>query len=383
MTFNSSGQACQYLIDTAGLTVDQIKEYTERTGLTVTNIAGAAAKAEADGLNVRTHLETQIAAAEQKRKEYALEDIEKESAAGYLQEFLNGIGESVNTPRYATGFQQLDQVLDGGLYEGLYIVGAIASLGKTTFIMQIADQLAEQGHDVMIFSLEMSRFELMAKSISRITLLECLQSGNSTRNAKTARDITDGAHYKNYSQTEIDLIHSSAESYSEYATHIYIYEGVGDIGVDQIRTEIEHFRKAVGHSPVVIIDYVQILAPYEVKATDKANIDKAVVELKRMSRDFKVIVIGISSFNRGNYDSPVTFNAFKESGKIEYGGDVLIGLQLAGVGGKEFDSTTEKNRDPRRVEALILKNRGYRVGDKVCFNYYPAFNYFKEVDSWN
>ena len=48
-------------------------------------------------------------------------------------------------------FEGLDDLLEGGLYEGLYCVGAISSLGKTTFVTQIADQIAAQGTDVLIF----------------------------------------------------------------------------------------------------------------------------------------------------------------------------------------------------------------------------------------
>lgn len=63
------------------------------------------------------------------------------STAHYLQSFIDGIADSVNTPYIPTGFPKLDKVLEGGFYEGLYIVGAISSLGKTTLITQIADQI--------------------------------------------------------------------------------------------------------------------------------------------------------------------------------------------------------------------------------------------------
>ena len=43
-------------------------------------------------------------------------------------------------------------------------------------------------------------------------------------------------------------------------------------------------------------------------------------------------VLGISSFNRDNYNNPVGMQSFKESGAIEYSSDVLIGLQFKGVG---------------------------------------------------
>ena len=91
-----------------------------------------------------------------------------------------------------------------------------------------------------------------------------------------------------------------------------------------------------GNAPVVVIDYLQILAPHNDRATDKQNTDKAVMELKRISRDYKTAVIGISSLNRQSYDEPISMKAFKESGAVEYSSDVLIGLQLEGVGIKEF-----------------------------------------------
>ena len=303
----------------------------------------------------------------------------KNSTAHYLQSFVNGIADSVDTPYIPTGFKKLDSVLDGGLYEGLYIVGAISSLGKTTIITQIADQIAQAGTDVLIFSLEMARAEIMAKSISRHTLQSVLATGGDIRNAKTARGITTGKRYIDYSQTERDLINSSIMEYSKYAQNIYISEGVGDIGAEQIRETVQKHILFTGKTPVVIIDYLQILAPYSERATDKQNTDKAVMELKRISRDYKTPVIGISSFNRANYKEAVTMEAFKESGAIEYSSDILIGLQLKGAGKKDFDASEAKRKDPREIELVILKNRNGRTGDSLSFNFYPLFNYFEET----
>ena len=303
----------------------------------------------------------------------------KNSTAHYLQSFVNGIADSVDTPYIPTGFKKLDSVLDGGLYEGLYIVGAISSLGKTTIITQIADQIAQAGTDVLIFSLEMARAEIMAKSISRHTLQSVLATGGDIRNAKTARGITTGKRYIDYSQTERDLINSSIMEYSKYAQNIYISEGVGDIGAEQIRETVQKHILFTGKTPVVIIDYLQILAPYSERATDKQNTDKAVMELKRISRDYKTPVIGISSFNRANYKEAVTMEAFKESGAIEYSSDILIGLQLKGAGKKDFDANEAKRKDPREIELVILKNRNGRTGDSLSFNFYPLFNYFEET----
>lgn len=308
------------------------------------------------------------------------------SALYCLKDFINGISANADTPYTPTGFEKLDDNLDGGLYEGLYIVGAISSLGKTTFVLQIADQVAKSGRDVLIFSLEMARNELIAKSISRLTAELAIDRKQSMMNAKTTRGITVYNFYKSYSQEELQLIDDAEGAYQNYAGNIFINEGIGDIGVNQIRETIKKHISLTGCIPVVVIDYLQIIAPYNDRATDKQNTDKAVLELKRISRDFKLPIIGISSFNRDNYSVSVSMQAFKESGAIEYSSDVLIGLQLEGVGekngDKKFDVDAAKKKNPRRIEAKILKNRNGKTGETIKFEYYPKFNYFKELSGW-
>ena len=166
--------------------------------------------------------------------------------------------------------------------------------------------------------------------------------------------------------------------YGEYAGRLFIAEGVGDIGVTAIRERIARHIDMTGKTPLVIVDYLQIIAPYNERATDKQNMDKAVLELKRISRDFKLPVIAVSSLNRMSYGQRISMEAFKESGAIEYSSDVLIGLQLRGAGEAAFDPTEAKKKNPRQIEAVILKNRNGRVGEKIEFEYYPMFNYFTE-----
>lgn len=332
---------------------------------------------------------------EEERKEY----LRKETAYGHLKGFLDGIEESVKTPATPTGFDILDRdVLDGGLYEGLYCIGAITSLGKTTLALQIADQIASRTKKrVLIFSLEMSEAELISKSISRLTLSEVMKEGKDTKQAKTARGITDGDRYSNYSKEETQVICNAIQTYGDkYSQKITIREGIGDIGVQQIREEVDRVAKLFGEAPIVVVDYLQILAPYNeeyIRASDKQNTDKNVVELKRISRDYKTTIIGISSFNRDNYTAPVNLSSFKESGAIEYSSDVLIGLQFLGMDYEEGE--TDKQRDKRirdlrkeqeakgrlgqaqTIQLKVLKNR-YGCKGEVILSFYPMFNYFEE-----
>lgn len=320
-----------------------------------------------------------------KMVEYAINQTKSEkeryleySTANHLPKFFNGITNGSNNTCIKTNFEGLDDLLEGGLYEGLYCVGAISSLGKTTFVTQIADQIAAQGTDVLIFSIEMSRWEIISKSISRHTVIESIASNSDIRNAKTARGITEGSRYSGYSNPEIDLINKAGENYLQYCKNIYIVEGTGLIGVELIRKTVENHLKYTGKVPVVIIDYLQILYPVNERLTEKQNTDRSVIELKRISRDYKTPVIAISSFNRENYKSVVSMQSFKESGAIEYSSDVLIGLQLKGTGQGNFDVNEAKSRNPREIELVVLKNRNGRTGIKMDFDYYAMYNYFRE-----
>ena len=264
---------------------------------------------------------------------------------------MDGISESVNTEVIPTGFEVLDNMLDGGLYEGLYGIGAISSLGKTTFALQMADQIASQGHEVLVFSLEMSRNELIAKSISRNTFRRVNQSGGNIQHAKTTRGIMSCKKYSSYCQAEKELIRASINDYEKIAGNIFIREGIGDVTAETIAEQVREHIESGHRPPVVIVDYLQILSPKNEKWTDKQNTDSAVLTFKRLSRDYKIPVIVISSFNRENYSVRVSMQAFKESGAIEYSTDVLIGLQLKGVGNKNFDIDQAKSKNPREVEA--------------------------------
>ena len=61
-----------------------------------------------------------------------------------------------------------------------------------------------------------------------------------------------------------------------------------------------------------------------------------------MSRDLHIPIIGISSFNRQSYTDPVNLSSLKESGALEYGSDVVIGLQYEGM---DFQKVPKKDKD--------------------------------------
>ena len=299
-----------------------------------------------------------------------------------IEEFWNG--DKADLTFFPTGFKQLDKELDGGITRGLCVICAITSLGKTTFALQMADQMAQQGTDILVFSLEQGNFELMAKSISRNTLL---LSDFDFINAKTVNGILDKRRYANYSKLEKDLIEKACATYKEYGKHIYMYEISGKITYEFIKKEVQNFVQRKKSKPVVIIDYLQLLGSTDRYSSDKQAMDETVTCLRQVARDFNIPIIAISSMNRANYKKEISLSSGKESGMLEYSADFFLGLQFSGTGENGYDEKKAKKASnnistPRAVELIILKNRNGKTGETIPFEMYSAFNYFLE-DSGN
>lgn len=333
-------------------------------------------------------------------------------ASNYIEQMRAELQKELEQPIISTGFSNLDSIINGGLYPGLYFIGAISSLGKTTLALQIADNVAKQGHDALIISLEMAKRELIAKSISRETAEYSLEAdGTINKLGRTTADIMnlkrqqgyyEAGQWHEYSEKKKNeiaaVVDIAYKRYSEYAKHIFIYEGIGDITTIAIKNRIEEHRAIYGKAPVLIVDYLQILQGESDRLSDKQKVDKGVVELKRISRDYKTPVIVISSVNRSSYDEPISMESFKESGGIEFSSDILIGLQYKGMdylteanGKREKDQDrlqrlSELNKqmreaaregEPQPIEAKILKNRNGNRGTAEL-KFYPMYNYFAE-----
>lgn len=370
-------------------TLDRLKPQLEALGIpyVVSNIAGeakdpnealqrdAAAFAQRVGDAARQAPALVDAQAQEEQQAYRAQ-----SVAAQLPVFMEQLRCGSGSLAVATGFAALDAALDDGLHEGLYVLGALSSLGKTTFCLQLADQIARQGRAVLFFSLEMSRRELIAKSLSRLTFS---LSGGNTALAQTVRGILAAGRYAGYSEKEKQLLENAAAEYGRAAGHLFVQEGGPAAGTAQLFEAVERHNKLCGTAPVVIVDYLQILTPAEPRATDKQNTDRAVFELKRLSREYAIPVLAVSSLNRESYGGRLSMASFKESGAIEYSSDVLLGLQFQLPPGEERLSAEQlddcKRAEERKVELRILKNRSGVSGQVLPFLYRAAHNFFAEA----
>lgn len=274
-----------------------------------------------------------------------------------------------------TGFSNLDEQAKG-LYPGLYVIAAISSLGKTTFIHQMCDNISAAGTDVVFFSLEQSRLELVSKSIARMTAQKDLKTAVSSLSIR-----------RGYLP---ETVLQAAEEYKQRTGNRFsIIEGNFDCTVGRIADYLRQYIRRNECKPVCVIDYLQVLqGDTDKRQSTKEIVDTNITELKRISRELDLTVIVICSVNRANYLTPIDFESLKESGAIEYTADVVWGLQLQCLNTDpifEKEGSIKKKREavkiakaatPRQVELVCLKNRYGIANYSCCFDYYPAHDLF-------
>jgi len=256
------------------------------------------------------------------------------------------------SPGYWSGFSHLDAVI-GGLRPGVFVIAAAPSAGKTTFIKQMADQVAEcnDGVPVLFFSYEQSASELRRKTLARLSKI-------------------DNQRIREGKVQEGDLA-VAVEYIRRFGRRLKVIEADVRHNVGMIRLIAQREKHQAGKSPVIFIDYLQIMPAADLKMKDKrAEVDSLVSELRRLARDIDVPVIVISSMSRAYYDQ-AKVEGFKESGGIEYGADLAAIMSV---------QAETPDRTERSIDLVILKNRngGRRI---VELNYKMKFDTFADGPS--
>lgn len=350
------------------------------------------------------------AAAETAANEQYLQQTNNITSLDNLLQAAENYRQGIRKEVWPTGFFTLDSELDGGFYGSqLICIGAVSSLGKTSFVLQAATQMAERGKDVLIFSLEMSRDELNAKTVSRYSHIlteEALRDHaflDGFKTKFTTNEVLKGA-VDSEESVSMEYFENAVEKAKAIAAHTYIYVGNNDVSVDKVAEVVKRHYAATGRKPVVILDYLQILNPNEDAVKNRYDVRRStnddITKLKVLAREFDIPVIVISAFNRASYTDPVSMSSFRESSGIEYSADVLIGLQYKGMeyftknnangGGKENETehsarvqnlfekmqtiAAEGNAQP--IELKILKNRNGSRGT-LDFDFTPKYNFFE------
>lgn len=274
------------------------------------------------------------------------------SEAELVDGFILGLDNP--TPGYMTGFKHLQGIIRG-LTPGLFVLAAPPSAGKTTFVKQLADQVAELNEaPVLFFSYEQSAAELRIKSLARLSKVR--------RKPISNEDIKEG-------KADEAKLKDAVQVYRNIGKWIKIIEGDRQHTVGRIRLMAQREKKISGKSPVIVIDYLQILPISDQGLRDKrAEVDFLVSDLRRVARELEAPVIVISSMSRAEY-SAAKMSGFKESGGIEYGADIAAIMTVE----------DEQEGKTRTVALNIIKNRNGRRG-KIGLAYDMEHDHFEEED---
>ena len=279
-----------------------------------------------------------------------------------------------------TGFYNLDNS-NFVLYPALYFIGAISSLGKTTFCLQLADNLAEAGEHILYFAFEQTRFELVSKSLARL----CQPEDSLISSYPSAIDIRNG-------RITTPKLREAMQKFKAISQHKQIIECDFTMSVSKVVETVEDYIKQTGVKPVIFVDYLQVISSDNSKLTNTKDIvDDNIKALKLLQMRHELLMFVVSSINRENYLTTIDFQSFKESGSIEFTCDIVIGMQLAIMNTNLFESDAKttikrkavksaKKETPRHIELCILKNRYGVSSESFFFQYYPKFDLFIPED---
>lgn len=314
-------------------------------------------------------------------EDLAQDSLLKYSAANALKQFEKNIDSGRYKPT-ATGLKAFDDMLGGGLYPGLYVIAAATGFGKSTFCLQVADELATRGNDVVYFSLEMSQDELIARSLSRLSYLKARDK----KFARTTRAILQRSTIPIVNRgflDEYNQVYSDAlDAFERMADKLFYRDGSSDrITIGEVENFVRQLVES-GRRPFVFVDYLQFLKTDIQNLTDKQQADRVIEALKRLSTRYGITVVAISSINRQSYSSKAGLSALKESGQIEFTGDAVLMIQPSEVSDENAKDKYEEvlSQEERDLEVVLLKNRYGALG-KAYFKFFAKFNLFAEAKS--
>lgn len=324
------------------------------------------------------------------------------SACELFPDYIAEIKENQSTEPISIGFPLLQDTIRAALNKGLICIGAAPSAGKTTLIMQIANSIANSGkgktpRNVLVFALEMSRNELIAREISRLSYILPTLSGSAYKGeARTAAELLDGSTYDNgkrvlFTESQAEYI-KQVQDFFKYGAgqRLYIYEGGGIVTADTIAATARQFVKDHPNErpPVIFIDYLQLLSAPRAGADPRQTADQSAFALKQLSRELKTPVFVVSATARTHYYETAPEGFGKESGGIEYTADTTLFLQYKQAfeySGAEAEQQCRKagSADAREVVISVIKNRAGRRNIMIAYEYQPKYNAFRERKYYN
>lgn len=212
----------------------------------------------------------------------------------------------------ASGFDDLDRMTGGFRAANLVVVAARPSMGKTALALGMALNAAmDNGKTVAIFSLEMSKDEIIGRMLSSAAMVD----GSRLRTGRLSQD-------------DWPRIGTAADKLAK--CNIFIDDSEG-VSVAEMRTKSRRLKSRVGLD-LVVIDYIQLMEGMPGRRRDENRVQELSAisrSLKLMARDLDVPLIILSQLNRApdaRPDKHPLLSDLRESGAIEQDADMVLML---------------------------------------------------------
>lgn len=255
----------------------------------------------------------------------------------------------------STGFQDLDQMIDGMKPAEMIVIAARPSAGKTAIAMNIAERVAvDQRIPVGVFSLEMSAESLVGRMIS-------------SRGRVNERDIL-RARCGEGDQKRIFI---AGVTIGKSPLHI---DDTGGLTITQLRAKARRLHQQHG-CRLFVIDYMQMLRAAHRRQNRQEEMADISTGVKAMAKELNCPVIAICQLNRElekEKDRKPRISDLRESGQIEQDADVIGMLYAANAEAAASNSLTMP------VNLLIAKQRNGPTGD-VQLMFFKEFTRFESI----
>jgi len=259
-----------------------------------------------------------------------------------------------------TGFGDLDRMISGLNRSDLIIVGARPAMGKTSFALNIARNVAVNARrKVLFFSLEMSKEQLAQRVVST----EARISGLKMRNGQLTND-------------EWERLALATEALGTVPMYL---DDTSNITVNEMRSRIRRMRDV----DCIIVDYLQLMKSPNRNESRVQEVSEITRNLKLMAKDLEVPVIVLAQLARGTEGRGRSHRPqladLRESGSIEQDADIVLMLYREDYysDGAEEEADMEKEID--KVEVIVSKNRHGPTGS-VELGWDSEFTLFRTIE---
>ncbi len=273
----------------------------------------------------------------------------KQSVEEVFVQFQKSLAGEKGARGISTGFEVLDRMC-GGLKPGeMFVVAARPSMGKTSFMMNIAEHVClDQGKPTMVFSCEMSAFQLVQRLIfSRAKFaLSKLSRG--------------------YTPNKADLQHIQRACLDTGGAKLFIDDTPG-ISINELRAKARR-KKRDEDIQFIAIDYLQLMKSRTKQAENSREREIAEISagIKSLAKELGIPICILAQLNRGpetragkNSVGVPRMSDLRESGSIEQDAD-LVGLLYRTAYYAENDE--DRETEAGKAELVLAKNRNGETG---------------------